>query len=265
MRLFRAELFTFAALLTLAPAVASAQETVPEEVRGNRPERAQEIVEIEHADLSALARLLSEFPVRVVAHPELGMLTLRGEREDVEVAAAAARRLDLPPEPSPTVEVTVHVLGASRDRELAGSAPGPLEEVAQQLRDVFGYRGVRLLDSLVLRVRDRGDGLVRGVISATPEGAEIPYLFGFNRLSLVNGGGTRQVRLDGLLFEARIGPPDPPAATEGPNPPRARSDVVHLETDIDVRAGQKAVVGKASSGGAGREALILVLEARVVE
>lgn len=263
MRPFRAEskIALLAAWLILFPVAASAaQDEAPA-----RSEIVQEIVEIEHADVQALQRVLNVFDVSVLGHPDMGLITLRGEREDVDAAAAAARRLDVPPEPSPSVEVTAHVLGAAHDRDLPGGVPPALEEVARQLREVFGYQGVRLLDSLVLRVRDRGDGLVRGVISAPEDGSDVPYLFGFNRLSLVNGGEAKQVRLDGLLFEARVGPPDPPAASEGPNPPRARGDVVHLKTDLDVRLGQKAVVGKAASGRGEREALIVVIEARVAE
>lgn len=252
-------------LLVLLPVAATAQEAGREEANAPRPNITQEIVEIEHADVNALTRVLSVFPVHVEAHPEMGMITLRGNREDVALAVMAAQRLDVPPAPSATVEVTAHVLGASRERTLEGGVPPQLEEVAAQLREVFGYRGVRLLDSMVIRVRDRGDGVVRGVISPGPDEPDLPYIFGFNRLSLVDGDGGRQVRLDGLLFEARIGAPDPPAASEGPNPPRPRADVVHLETDIDVREGQKAVVGKAAGGRGDREALILVIEARVTE
>lgn len=252
-----------AALLLLTPVAASAQEIQSE---GSDPRSmTQEILEIEHADVRALARVLNVFPIDVSAHPELGMITLHGNREDVAAAAAAARRLDLPPKPSATVEVTAHVLGGSRDRDLGGGVPAPLEEVAGQLREVFGYQGVRLLDSLLIRVRDQGDGLVRGVISPGPDEPDLPYLFGFNKISLVNGDDARQVRVDGLVFEVRVGPPDPPAPSEGQNPPRARGDVVHLQTDIDVREGQKAVVGKAASGHGDREALIVVIEVRVTE
>lgn len=273
MRPYRADVVAVAACLAVLAAVllpppARAQEPEPETqapaAAAEGPDLTQEIVEIENADPEALARVLRVFRVHVQAHPELGLITLKGSEEDVAVAVAAARRLDVPAERTVSVELVAHVLGASKERELSGGVPPSLEDVARQLREVFDYRGVRLVDSLILRARDRGAAKVSGVMSSGPGASSIPYELGINRITVVDGGDSREVRLDGLLFEALVGPLDPPARTDDPNRPRVRSDVVRLVTDLDVREGQKAVVGKAASGGEGREALILVIEARVM-
>lgn len=264
MRPYRVDAVVLAAFLGLVPLAAAAQES-DQAAEGVAPlQITQEIVEIHHADPEALVRVLRIFKVHVEGHPSLGLITIKGAPEDVALAAAAARRLDVPPERNAGIEITVHVLGASKDAELPGGVPEPLEDVAHQLREVFGYRGVRLLDSVVLRARDRAAGQVSGSMSGAPGEAPIPYQFGFNKVTVVDGGDSREVRLDGLLFEAQV-PRDSAAVKEPPEGSRVRSDLVRLTTDVDVREGQKAVVGNAASGGAGREALIVVIEARILD
>lgn len=214
------------------------------------PRIEQEIVEIEHADPAQLANVLNVFPIQVQAHPELGLLTLRGTRADLDAAVAAARRLDVPRERSPSVEVVAHVLRASRAGGSGGEVPAALADVAEQLRDLFGFRDVRLLESLVVRAADRAAGQVKGHFAAGAGGDAVGYRFGFNRLGLLSessGDGERRVRLDGLVFET-VGPGD-----------------VRLVTDLEVREGQQAVVGKASSGRESDESLIVVVEVRVVD
>lgn len=249
-----------AALLVLlswtAAPLAAQDET--EDVRAEASTRAaaqsgpveQEMVEVEHADPQRLAQVLRIFPVHVQAHPEFGLLTLRGSRADLDAAVAAARRLDVPGERSPSVEVVAHVLQASRAGSARGTVPAGLAEVADQLRNVFGFQEVVLLDSLIVRASDRSASEIRGTLS-TGQGPSFGYRFGFNRLSLVAPAadeGGREVHLDGLVFET-----DSPGGD------------VRLVTDLEVREGQKAVVGKAPSGRTPDESLILVMEVRVLE
>jgi hypothetical protein len=258
----RASALALALALAACAAPATAQETgeTREEAR-SAPHRDQRIVEVKHADPSALARVLSVFPVHVQAHPDLGLLTIRGGPEDVAAAAEAAARLDLPPAPTRSIEIVAHVLGASKTEDLPGGVPAGLEEVARQLREVFGYRGVELVDSVALRVRDRAEGQVTGVMAAGPTQETIPYEIGFNRVSVANGGEA-EVRIDGLRFEAQV--KLRVKSSGAPDGFVIHSHTVRLVTDVEVQEGQKAVVGKAAAG-AESQGLILVLEARVLD
>lgn len=253
---------TLAALLALLPVLpAGAQEEAAEPAQPGR-KAVQEIYEVRHADPLALTEVLRVFPIHVQAHAEMGLITLRGNSEDVATAVAAARRLDLPPQPTRSVEVTAHILGASKRSELSGGLPSELEEVGRQLRQVFGYRGVELVDSLSVRVRDRGEALVTGAFFQGEDLEPAPYRLGINRASVVNGQDARSVRLDGLRFMAEL--PRWRASTSQGEPARRVSSSVNLTTDVEVREGQKAVVGKAATDG-DRDSLILVIEARVLE
>jgi hypothetical protein len=259
----RASALALALALAACVAPATAQETgeTREEARSAPQARDQRIVEVKHADPSALARVLSVFPVHVQAHPDLGLLTIRGGPEDVAAAAEAAARLDLPPAPTRSIEIVAHVLGASKTEDLPGGVPAGLEEVARQLREVFGYRGVELVDSVALRVRDRAEGQVTGVMAAGPTQETIPYEIGFNRVSVANGGEA-EVRIDGLRFEAQV--KLRVKSSGAPDGFVIHSHTVRLVTDVEVQEGQKAVVGKAAAG-AESQGLILVLEARVLD
>jgi hypothetical protein len=180
----------------------------------------------------------------------------------VAAAVAAARSLDLPPQPTRSVEITAHVLGASKTAQLSGAVPSELEEVARQLKQVFGYRGVELVDSLSIRARDRGEALVTGAFSQGEDLEPAPYRLGFNRASVVDGPDARSVRLDGLRFMAELRRWR--ASTPQGEPGRIVSSEVNLTTDVEVREGQKAVVGKAATDGE-RDSLILVVEVKVIE
>ncbi len=273
-----------AAAFALAPGTraAAAQENPKPDARSAAPEAGQEagqepgqkagepvgqeIVRIEHANVEELPPVLRIFHVHAQAHPSLGILTLDGPADQVAAAAAAARELDVAPAPTPSLEVTVFVLGASKTRPLSGQVPPALEEVAHQLKDVFGFRGVDLIDSMSVRVLDRGRGGIQGILSAADGVPALPYRFGFNRATLVEREGTEpSVRLAGFQFEAATphllaSLPSNLAHSETP----AADFQTELATDLELRAGQTAVVGRAATAG-GRDGLILVVRAQVVE
>lgn len=249
-----------AALLALVSALPSGAQEEEAPAQSER-ELVQDIFEVQHGDPEALAQVLRVFPVNVLAHPEMGLITIRGNPEGVEAAVAAARSLDLPPQPTRSVEITAHVLGASKTAELPGAMPSHLEEVGRQLRQVFGYRGVELVDSVSVRVRDLGHATVLGAMSQ--EGLEpAPYRLHFDRATVMSGQGARSVRLDGFKFEAHL--IRWRATTPEGEPGHMVNSEVSLITDVEVREGQKAVVVKAATDGE-RDSLILVVEVKVIE
>ncbi len=273
----------FALLLVLGPRVAAGQDAskqaapaatgqagapATEQESGPVASRdiSQEIVRIEHANVEDLPAVLRVFNVHAQAHPSLGILTLHGPRDKVAAAAAAARELDVAPAPTPSLEVTVFVLGASKTRALGGSLPSNLDEVADQLRTVFGFKGVDLLDSMSVRALDRGDGGIQGILPASDGVPALPYSFGFNRATLIDRGASdRSVRLTGFRFEAatpRLLNALPTNLKDSAAP--AADFQTTLATDVEVRAGQTAVVGRAATAGS-RDGLILVVRSRVVE
>ena len=243
------------------PSSGSAQEAQVGSQRDSS-DRTQAIVHIEHADPESVANVVRVFGVHALAHPEVGVITIEGPRKRVEAARAAAVELDRPPAPTKSIQVVAYVLDASKTAELAGGVPEDLGAVAGQLRQIFGYRGVELIDTLAIRVLDGGAGQVTGTLPASAGRPAMPYTLGFNGAKVIQGetAGSSSVRLTGFAFNARTsGLP-----SESGESPQGLESVSRLVTDLEVRAGQKAVVGKAATAGE-REGLIVVVVATVLE
>ena len=243
------------------PSSGSAQEAQVGSQRDST-DRTQAIVHIEHADPESVANVVRVFGVHAIAHPEVGVITIEGPRKRVEAARAAAVELDRPPAPTKSIQVVAYVLDASKTAELSGGVPEDLDAVAGQLRQIFGYRGVELIDTLAIRVLDGGAGQVTGTLPASAGRPAMPYTLGFNRATVIQGEdkGSSSVRLTGFGFNARTS--GPPSATG--ESPKDLESVSRLVTDLEVRTGQKAVVGKAATAGE-REGLILVVSATVLD
>lgn len=227
-----------------------------------RLDRTEAIVPIEHADPKDVADVIRVFGVHAVAHPDLGLITIQGNRHGVDAARAAAVALDKPPAPTKSVQVIAYVLDASKTEDLAGGVPDELQPVARQLREIFGYRSVELIDTLAIRPLDGAGGQVVGTLPATDGRPAMPYRLGFNHAIVVQAedGAGESVQLKGFTFTARTsGLP-----SESGESAQDLESVSRLDTDLEVRAGQKAVVGKAATAGK-HQGLILVIAASVLE
>ncbi|MCI0624052.1 MAG: hypothetical protein L0387_20760 [Acidobacteria bacterium] len=173
------------------------------------------------------------------------------------------RRLDVPPPAPQNVELTVYVLLASDQETRPGSVAPELESVVKQLKTTFTFRGFHTIDTLVVRSRDRQGAEVKGLARFD---ADIPnpstYKFQYKAASILSDEKGRSIRLDGLRFDAQIASKSQQA--EGSGGTGNNWIDAGFGTDVDVREGQKVVVGKAAIGGT-NNALILVITAKVLE
>lgn len=202
-----------------------------------------------YVDPMSLIPVLGMLPVRARYHDDAGALVLRGQPDEVAAALKLIEALDQPPKPRPRIGLTVHVLAASKK---AGSdeVPAALAPVARQLRQIFSFGVVELLDTVYLQTSRDADGGISGGLPFDDDGGGVAmgYALQFDKASLVQEGEEQVVRLQNFHF--RYGP-----MSEG-------VDLVGLRTDVEIKQGQKAVIGKATPAGTERT-LILVLEADV--
>ena len=135
--------------------------------------------------------------------------------------------------------------------------PADLAGVVQQLRNVFGLKSVRVLETAVLRGRDGKGGLTTGIM-APPGKVDAPaiYLIGYDRAEVSTSEKGANVRIDKLRFNARL-----PSATGAGGVQFYESSI---NTDVDIREGQKVVVGKTSIDNAA-QSIFLVVTAKVVD
>jgi len=221
-----------------------------------RQSQVQRVFAIKHADVDAIARTLGVFQVPVHPNRELRVVGVSAPAALLPTIEDTIRRLDVPPPTPQNVELTVYLLLGS-DQE--GSVAPELDGVTKQLKATFGFKGFRMIDTLVVRSRDKQGANVKGVaaLGSAPANSSA-YQFAYNAARILPDEKGRSIRLDGLRFSANI-----VTRWDGAGVPVASSDAA-FGTDVDVREGQKVVVGKAAVGGT-NSALILVITARVLE
>ncbi len=234
------------ALLMLALAVAPlwAQET------GN--ERIARIVHLKYADPNAVMYLVRPFGVDATPDQKLMVLTLSGRKSNVDAAENAIKQLDVPGAAQKDVDLTVYFVVGSNETTPTGSPiPPDLQTTVAALKQTFPFKSYSLLDALSLRSRAGTGG------SATGELAGLRHTeFSVKSVSLEGEGN--MVRIDRLHVE--VG-----AITQTADGKGGYRGISSIQTDtVDVREGQKLVIGRSSLEGPGK-ALFLVLIARVAQ
>jgi hypothetical protein len=166
-------------------------------------------------------------------------------------AASAALGLAQPKGLYTNIELTVYAVSglANEQPTPAAELPDDLGATIKQLRGVFMYKSYKLIDEFTLRGRNNFGAEI---------GGEIPYFVGgqydFKYGNASVGTETpRVVHINGLRLEITR---------------RAFSNsvpvtVALVKTDIDLREGQKTVVGKSAVNGT--DALFLVIVPKVIE
>ena len=224
-------------------------------------EQVQKIFEIKHADIDQLADVLRLF-ASTQPNRQLRVIAVTGTREVVAAVEDAIKRLDVPPPATKNIELTVYLLMALSEQTGAKNTPSELDGVLKQLRNVFTYQGFRLLDTLVVRSRNGMPGGINGIAPKNPEEAQPTfYKFYFGSASITSDSNTgRMIRVDNL----RLGATVPVKTISETGSAQFKSAETGINTNIDVREGQKIVVGKATIDGS-NNALFLVLTAKVLD
>jgi len=219
--------------------------------------QVQKIFEIKHADPNKVAETLRVFSLSgIVPNRDLRVIAVNGSREAVTAVEDAIKRLDVPPPSAKNIELIAFLLMAS-EQASGQSVPPDLDSVILQLKSIFKYQSFRLLDTLVVRCRDRGRGSVSAVAPGGTQNFRTLYDFSFDSATITSDNSGKTIRIDRLKLGAKL-----------PIMPSSESPLTYIDTgittDIDVREGQKVVVGKATIDGSDN-ALFLVLTAKVLD
>ena len=215
------------------------------------------MVDVEHLRPNEVSQvMITMFDIREYTFDFRNSKTLVFRAPDgiAEGIIRVIERLDVDPVPEPaatSVDLTAHILIATRASGQGADLPESLGDVVDQLRTVLPYGTYNLMDTLLTRVIDGERFTVAGVLPNLPgePGYEPEYeIYATMRLS-GNDNGQRTLRLDDLMFAASV---------------PVSSDIRHVRfsTSVDIREDQQVVVGKASVADA---ALILVMTANIVE
>lgn len=251
-------LLTLCAGLRAQPGV-PAQSDKPRQQDAPQPDSVVKVFQIKYADVNQLARIFTAFGVPVQANEANKAIAVRGPKEIVAAIEESIKRFDVPPPPVKNLEFTVYLLESSA--QPGGKLPQTLDPVIKQLKTTFpNYRGYQLLETLVTRNREGGGSDVSGtlppVIKDVP--ADSTYLFRINKAVISQDDKGTTIRINGLKLALRV-----PVKAGGSQTQFTFRDV-GITTDIDVRAGQQVVVGKANMVNSD-DALFMVLTVKIAE
>jgi hypothetical protein len=213
----------------------------------------QILVQLKYISPSAVANLLKAYHnVAFYSNEEMKAVTLSGPKDEVDAALATIRQLDVAPK---DIELTVYyMVGDEAVTTLGTATPKDLAPVITQLKSAFTFQTYRLLGGLDLRMRTGQRASTNsnlGEIKFDSSSAPIFASFQVRSASVAPDGST--VRLDGMNNRLRW-----PYGTAN----SVTYSDLSLDTDVDIKEGQKVVVGRL--GISHDQALFLVLTAKVV-
>jgi type II/III secretion system protein len=220
------------------------------------------VYQLKYAEPQGLIKLLQPFLAaqtggRAEFDQRLKAISISVHKDAFPEIEQIIKRFDVPPPPVLNVEVTIYLMSALGTPS-SSAVPPELEGVVKQLKSTFSYKGYQFIDTEVMRVRAGQGGEVSGVVNGAPSVGPNKTLsqVKFRSASVSTDEKGRAIRIDGLKVGLRI----PVMSGE--------KQYLYIDTgintDVDIREGQKVVVGKANMDGSDR-ASIVVLTAKVVE
>jgi hypothetical protein len=242
--------------ILLAGSLLAAQETKKEE-----PPQAkvQRLFILKYADPSQVANLLSVFEARVRPNSELHALTVEASPEAMHAVEDAIQKLDVPSATPKNFEVTIYLLVASDSAAAGSPIPKDLDSVTTQLKNTFPFKNYGLLDVITFQAR------TGQMVRTTSSGGSLPIgsrsvavitQLSINSIALQGDG--RTLRVDRLNAQFRV----PQATGTAGGEMQYNYLDLQMQTDLDVKEGQKAVVGRL--GLSHEQALFLVMTGKVL-
>lgn len=219
----------------------------------------QKVIQLKHVSPDSLRAILDTVAgnrARWNTDRSLRVVVVNGPPDLVETVEAIVRKYDVPPPTEKNVELIFHLLLANQQAE-SGSIPAELNAVVAQLKNVFGIKSVRVLETAIMRVREGRGSEVTGLMApAAKVDINAHYSLKVQNISITGEEKAARIRLDQIRMHLRLPTQVGPGNTQ--------FNDSNLSTDVDIREGQKVVVGKMSVDS-GAQSIFLVVSAKVVE
>src|SRR5271157_3989460 len=245
----------FALLLIAAPLAAQeAQAKTPPP--SPPPPHIQKLFLLKYADPAHVANLLGVFNASVRPDSDMHALAVETTSEaTMKAIDEAIQLLDVASAAAKNIEMTAYLLiGGETVGTEPSAMPKELDSVVTQLKNAFAFKNYRLLDILALRTRVGQRASTNSVGRPVQIGTNSPApttQFRINSAGI--GSDETTVRIDGLNLSSRI-----PVQS---SPGQYSFSDVGLSADVDIKQGQKVVIGRVSVA---ESALFVVLTAQVV-
>ena len=220
----------------------------------------QKLFILKYADTAQLRGLLRVFDASVQESPELHAITVEASPDAMRAIEDAIQKLDVPSAAPKNVEMTVYLLAATDSATPAGSAiPKDLDNVVTQLKNTFPFKNYGLLDVLTFRTRTGQRVHTNSSGGSLPIGGRpVSILTSLDISSISVQGDGSSLRVDRLNSDLRV--PVPTGVL--PTDTQYNYQNLGIQTDLDIKDGQKVVVGRL--GMSHDQALFLVMVAKIL-
>jgi hypothetical protein len=245
------------ALMLLTVPLAAQEQKSDAPAKPAAPPNQTKVFILKYADPQAIRNLLAIFSAGVAANPEIHALAVTAPQDAMRSIEEAIAKLDVPAAAPKNFDFTVYlVVGTEAENIISAGVPKDLDGVIAQLKGAFAFKNYRLLD--VLTVRARGGQTVNtrssgGSVQLSSVSKQVNSTFSIRSASLVPDGAT--IRLDRLSCQSKV-----PIEI---SPGNYSDETLSLDTDLDIKEGQKVVVGR--MGMSSQQAMFVVLTVKVVQ
>lgn len=233
------------------------------------PQRVTKVVRVHNAIPEKIARVLAPgSPIMVTSDNMLGVVVLKGTPEDIATAEQTIKELDVPSAAVSTandIELIVYLIGGSNSSAVTSDTNlGAVQPVVKQLSAIFPYKSYELLSTMLLRSQQGKEARSSGVMNykLSPEVSQHAATYGINydSASVSSDRSKAVIHLEGFRFNAKMGI----AASTIQNTTQYQIVDIGTKSDVDLREGQKVVIGKTDVANDG-SAIFIVLTAKLVD
>jgi hypothetical protein len=203
-----------------------------------------------------VVRTLNVSTARIVHDPVLKTLALTGTPQEIARLEELLRRFDIPaPENrARQIQITIHMIEATDQPAQSPALPPNLTSAVEQLRTAFGYKGFRLMDTILLQGREGAELELTGLlpVTATRSNEKTFYVARYAHAAYLESQKTLFV--NGFKFNLRIPVSSGEHTTYGDS---------GITTDLSIRNDQKLVLGKLTKDQTPGAGVFLILTAKV--
>lgn len=246
-------LLTLTCLPLLVAAQDSKQDTKPDTNTHPAKEAiVTKVIHLRYAHPEAVRELLfNTGGVNVAANNGMKALVVRGAASQIPIVEQTIKELDVPQASEATrdVELTFYIVGATNRPGESAPPPPDLAPVIKQLKAVFPYVSYTLLDTVLMRGHEGKMSDSGGELRAYPNtdaSSHSSYHINctINPKNLPDDGA---IHLEQFIYQSYV----------------AKFET-RIQTDLDLRPGQKIVAGQTNIDD-GNSALFIVVTGKYVE
>ena len=220
-------------------------------------EEITKVVDIRYADITRISSLIPvSNSVTMRIDPSGKFVVFRGEKLLVESMEEVLKRIDVAPV---NVELVFELLAGSKLSGKTVEVPQALNGVVKEMKALFGFQTVSLIDTIDLRVQEGREADSSGLLTSMMEdksGPKATYQLHVRQVVANGSKGSRQIRIGEVRFGGKI----PMIDAKGNFQLYENS----IHTGLDIKEGQRVVVGKVGLDPSSNP-FFLVVSAKVVE